>query len=219
MKLAGYRFDDNYVNSLIDKMETPVHLAASTGITQITGCDDVSYLTTVSPLGHLQVLKRLVEGLGFDPWTTDVHDRLPLHLAARRGQVSVVKYLLESCQFESVLGGKMKHDPHSIYLIMLCLGYANPVDIPDQYGLTSLILAVTGGHINVLTYLLEFAPEHIRSSPATTDPDFRAPLLHWACISDQHHIVAYLIDTHYVSIEARAKVRWSYADCRRFSFT
>ena len=86
------------------------------------------------------------------------------------------------------------------------VGYSNAVDIPDKDGMTPLVLAVTGGHINVLTYLLEYAPMNMRSSSAMTDPVLGASLLHWACVSDQIHIVDYLVNTHYVSIETRAKV-------------
>lgn len=106
MKLTGFQLNASYLNEMIHKNESPLHVA--------------------SMIGNLNIVKHLIEVIGFEPWLEDENGDLllslnvlifltnaipsvktfflysgkqPIHYAAIKGHIVIVRYLIEAfCQ-------------------------------------------------------------------------------------------------------------------------
>ena len=111
------------------------------------GDADADSLFDAVVTGDLAEVKRLVVSCGVDPNVKDNDGRTPLHRAAKRGHVDIVKLLLE----------------HG----------ANPNIQENKYGYTPLHVAVKNCHVDVVRVLLEHgADPTIRDNEGRTPLDY-----------------------------------------------
>ncbi len=73
MQMAGLGFDDTFITRMIDSQDSPAHVAARNG--------------------HFEVLKRLVDDIGFEPRATNIMGWSPLHFACTKVGVDFFLYV------------------------------------------------------------------------------------------------------------------------------
>jgi ankyrin repeat protein len=116
-------------------------------------------LAVASLEGHVDVVRMLIEN-GANKEITCVGET-PLRLAATKGQVAVVEYLLEQeCDVDSVgpLGGTALHAAaffNRPEVVQVLLRYGATIDVLDNSGLSSFVVASQEGHIAVIRILIE----------------------------------------------------------------
>lgn len=131
--------------------------------------------------GHLQLVKYFVEVLGCDPSHQDKDKNNCLHVAASRGQLPVLQYLLQTKEFtpddlEGLLEVCASHGQVHVlqYLIETIEMDKNE---SNSNGHTPLDVAATEGRLPVVQYLLQigskygssFSPLHVAASNGYLD--------------------------------------------------
>ncbi|KAG6660511.1 hypothetical protein CIPAW_03G112400 [Carya illinoinensis] len=133
--------------SLTSFTETPLHIAALLGHLQFTNAL-LRRKPQLVEKGHTQVVKALLQANMDMCLVSDQEERIPLHLAAMRGHVEVIKELLiahpRSISRMNMYGDNVLH---------LCVRHNYFVNSKDNDGNSILHLAVMLGQMKVRTFI------------------------------------------------------------------
>lgn len=153
----------SYLDIRNDMRQTPLHLAVLTG--------------------QARIVRRLVCA-GADTRTVDHDGNTPLHIAVAAGDFPCVKALTEPVYPTEVLAAELRYSAPTI-----------PSPLPDMYnyeGLTCVHIAIMGGHIGILKYLVKDVQANINARECKRGMS----CLHMACEAGNESLAMILLEMH-----------------------
>lgn len=151
----------SYLDIRNDMRQTPLHLAVLTG--------------------QSRIVRRLVCA-GADTRTVDHDGNTPLHLAVAAGDLPCVKALTEPVYQTEVQAAGLRYSAPII-----------PAPLPDMYnyeGLTCVHIAILGGHIGILKYLVKDIQANINARECKRGMS----CLHMACEAGNESLAMILLE-------------------------
>jgi ankyrin repeat protein len=215
----GNLIDEFYLNSFYGRdKETPLHLLAENGhskaieailihmgknglnkMRKIIYTPDESFgrctpFQTAISNGYLDVTKVFLEK-GADAKAANKYGNTPLHWAAEKGHLDVVKYLVEEKGADIKAAANNGNTPlyraaryGNLDVVKYLVEKGANVEAADKYGDTSLHWAARFGYWDVVKYLVEKGADF-----KAADKD-GGTLLHWAARFGNWDVVKYLVE-------------------------
>ena len=164
----------------------------------------------------VKVLLNLPDGIGNDPNLPNSNGRSPLWIASLRGNVQCMKLLIQygvdlnvcddvegtSPLFEAVKSRRQEA------INMLLTANADPTISRKEDGITTLMIAVQNGDIDIVQQLYRACARMLHSHQSsdfgnTRDSKNGWTALHWACTKRHENMVKYLVEDINVDIHIR----------------
>ena len=152
--------------------------------------------------GKLETVEYLIQKRGYHPMIRDSKNRTPLHSACKKGNLNVVKYLVENCEIDISCRNNTSHvtpldmaaeKGHMQVVQYLVEERKCPVSPGSKNAHSALHRAAYGGKLDIVKYFITEA----KCDPSCRGWKGRTPL-HSACTNGKYDVMSYLIEQHKV---------------------